>query len=71
MGLDWPGLIRAGLFGLKLSPDRFWSLTPVELRIMLGVGVGQPPITRARLEELAAAYADLGKGKTNGGCGEP
>ena len=38
--IDWPGLIRAGLVDLRLSPEAFWRLTPVELRIMLGVDHG-------------------------------
>ena len=55
---DWPGLIRAGLHGLGLAPAVFWGLTPVELRIMLGVERGAPPLTRARLAELAASFPD-------------
>ena len=30
---DWPGLMQAGLRGLGLTPDQFWRLTPLELRI--------------------------------------
>ncbi|WP_112309049.1 rcc01693 family protein [Pseudogemmobacter bohemicus] len=70
---DWPGLIRAGLYGLGLEPRVFWSLTPVELRIMLGAERGAPPLTRARLAELAASFPDTGadrmKGDENGGSG--
>ncbi|WP_124087855.1 rcc01693 family protein [Pseudogemmobacter humi] len=66
--LDWPGLIRAGLHGLGLEPGAFWRLTPVELRIMLGAEQGAPPLTRARLAELAAAFPD-GKGTGHGGSG--
>jgi uncharacterized phage protein (TIGR02216 family) len=51
---------------LGLTPDQFWRLSPVELRIMLGAEAGVPPLTRARLEELAAAYPDQGKGKDHG-----
>ena len=57
-GIDWPGLIRAGLHGLRLKPDAFWRLTPIELRIMLGAEGATPPLTRARLAELAAAFPD-------------
>jgi uncharacterized phage protein (TIGR02216 family) len=57
-GLDWAGLMRAGLGELRLPPEVFWRLTPIELRIMLGVDAVQPPLTRARLEELAAAFPD-------------
>lgn len=57
-GLDWPGLLRVGLHELRLDPAVFWRLTPVELRIMLGAESGVPPLTRARLAELAAAFPD-------------
>ena len=60
--IDWPGLMRAGLQGLGLTPDQFWRLTPAELRIMLGEDAAVPPLTRARLEELAAAFPDIGRG---------
>nr|WP_111297987.1 rcc01693 family protein [Paracoccus saliphilus] len=58
-GLDWPGLMRAGLRDLRLHPDQFWALTPAELALMLGLNHARPGMTRARLEELAAEYADL------------
>jgi uncharacterized phage protein (TIGR02216 family) len=64
--IDWPGLMRAGMARLGLRPDQFWALSPVELRIMLGAEAAVPPLTRARLEELAAAYPDQGKGKNHG-----
>lgn len=64
--IDWPGLMRAGMGDLRLTPDQFWRLSPVELRIMLGAEAAVPPLTRARLEELAAAYPDQGKGKDHG-----
>lgn len=65
--IDWPGLIRAGLGQLGLAPEVFWRLTPVELRIMLGAEAAAPPLTRARLEELAAAYPDIRKDRADGG----
>lgn len=58
-GLDWPGLMRAGLRDLRLHPDQFWALTPAELALMFGLDQARPGMTRARLEELAARYADL------------
>ncbi|MFV0383684.1 rcc01693 family protein [Paracoccus sp. (in: a-proteobacteria)] len=57
-GLDWPGLMRAGMQGLGLRPDQFWRLTPAELALMLGVDAGSPAMTRGRLAELAARYPD-------------
>ena len=58
-GLDWPGLMRAGITGLGLKPAEFWALTPAELALMLGLepGVGGG-MTRARLDELAARFPD-------------
>lgn len=63
-GIDWPGLMRAGLHALGLAPEVFWRLTPVELRIMLGAEAMMPPLTRARLEDLARRYPDA-KGHGN------
>lgn len=65
-GIDWAGLMRAGLQGLGLAPEVFWRLSPVELRIMLGADSGAPPLTRARLDELAAAFPDARKGQDDG-----
>ena len=66
ISLDWPGMMRAGFGRLGLAPDVFWRLTPVELRMMLGAEGGSVFLTRARLEELSAAFPDVGKGKTDG-----
>jgi uncharacterized phage protein (TIGR02216 family) len=41
-----------------MTPEDFWRLTPVELRMMVGPVTGTPPLTRARLDELARAYPD-------------
>ncbi|MDF0600938.1 phage tail assembly chaperone [Psychromarinibacter sp. C21-152] len=57
-GFDWPLLMRAGLRGLGLKPREFWALTPAELVLLLGGGEGAAPLTRGRLEELAAAFPD-------------
>ena len=57
-GLDWPGLMRAGMQGLGLRPDQFWSLTPAELALMLGVDSAAAPMTRSRLEALARSWPD-------------
>lgn len=54
---DWAALMRAGMRGLGLRPEEFWRLTPGELAFLLGHG-GRAPLTRARLDELAAAYPD-------------
>lgn len=64
--IDWPGLMRAGMGELRLTPAVFWALSPIELRIMLGAEALLPPLTKARLEELAAAYPDVTKGAGDG-----
>ncbi|MCU0828118.1 MAG: phage tail assembly chaperone [Tabrizicola sp.] len=66
-GIDWRGLMQAGLHGLGLEPAVFWGLTPVELKIMLGREGLVPPLTRARLAELAAAFPDVRKDQGDGG----
>lgn len=54
---DWVGLLRAAaLVGVR--PGEFWQLTPAELRLVLGKESGSVPLSRARLEELAAAFPD-------------
>lgn len=59
-GLDWAGLMRAGLQGLRLRPAEFWALTPAELALMLGVepGAGAGAMTRGALGELMARFPD-------------
>ncbi|WP_413875443.1 rcc01693 family protein [Albidovulum sp.] len=57
-GLDWPGLMRAGMGRLGLTPSEFWRLTPAELVLMLGDPRAVPPLDRARLAELARAWPD-------------
>ncbi|MGL4320650.1 MAG: rcc01693 family protein [Paracoccaceae bacterium] len=64
--IDWRGLMRVGLHELRLRPDQFWRLTPAELRIMMGVDTATPPLTRARLSELAAAFPDIAMGTGDG-----
>lgn len=64
-GLDWAGLMRVGLSGLRLPPEVFWDLSPVELLIMLGESAREAPMGRSRLEALAAAFPD-GSGRASG-----
>lgn len=65
--IDWAGLMRAGLCELRLTPEAFWKLTPIELKIMLGAENTAPALTRARLEELAAAFPDGRKARADDG----
>ena len=56
--------MRAGLCGLRLTPDQFWRLTPAELMIMLGLDPkGGSTMGRSRLQELAALYPDAPQAK--------
>lgn len=57
-GVDWPGLMRAGVRGFGLKPAEFWALTPAELELMLGKPGGVAPLGRARLEDLMRAFPD-------------
>jgi uncharacterized phage protein (TIGR02216 family) len=62
-GLDFAGLMRAALAppamgGLGMAPAQFWALSPIELRLMLGREDGGALMSRARLQQLAAAYPD-------------
>ena len=66
IGLDWPGLMRAGLYGLRLTPAEFWALTPAELQVMLGADNTRAPMGRSRLDELRASFPDIAKDVTNG-----
>ncbi len=66
-GLDWPALMRAGLQGLRLEPSTFWSLTPAELRLMLGETADQRPMLKAGLEALMDAWPDQKEGEHDDG----
>ncbi|MDA8585739.1 phage tail assembly chaperone [Rhodobacteraceae bacterium] len=63
---DWVALMRSGA-ELGLRPREFWALTPAELAFLLGEGGGATPLSRARLEELAAAFPDREIGECDGG----
>ena len=62
-GLDWPGLMRAGMVWLRLTPSQFWALTPAELALMLGIEPGRGGgMNRAGLEALMARFPDAPAG---------
>ena len=52
--------MRLGMVELRLSPDRFWALTPAELMLMAGVGAGGEvaSLSRAGFADLAASFPD-------------
>lgn len=68
--LDWAGLMRAGLLGLRLDPAAFWRLTPAELMLLLGLTGGSAPMRRARFDDLLRAFPDragtVGQGEGDG-----
>ena len=64
-GLDWPSLMRIGLKDMRLNPDVFWSLTPAELRLMIGDLGKAAPMLGARLSDLMAAFPDENKGSNH------
>ncbi|MEM8536379.1 MAG: rcc01693 family protein [Pseudomonadota bacterium] len=57
--MDWPGLIKAGLFRLRLTPAQFWTLTPAELQVMLGISKAVMPLDRDRLHSLIETFPDV------------
>lgn len=65
-GFDWPGLMRAGLYQLRLRPADFWALTPAELKIMLGQTGGTAPMDRGQLDALLRDFPDDAKDMTDG-----
>ena len=59
--MEWAALLRAGLGRLGLTPEAFWRLSPIELRLMLGAEAVTAPLDRRRLAELAAQFPDGGE----------
>ena len=61
--LDWDGLMRLGLGALRLPPDQFWAMTPLELcRALEGAGlrpIRGSALDRSALERLMAAFPDV------------
>lgn len=64
--MDWQGLMDAGLVRLRLTPAVFWSLTPLELQMLLGVRGGKAPLGRGELDVLLAAFPDVKKDLDDG-----
>jgi len=69
--LAWVELMQLGLGTLRLSPEVFWAMTPVELRRalegagILAAGGGASWMERATLEGLMARFPDKDK-ESNG-----
>lgn len=64
--MDWAGLIRVGLGLLKLRPEQFWRLTPIELLTLMGMAANEAPLNRTRLEALVSAFPDNAKDTSDG-----
>ena len=58
--------MRLGLRDLRLAPEVFWKLTPVELLVLLGVEAVLPALTRARLDEMVRAHPDIKEKRGDG-----
>ena len=56
--INWAVLMRLGLVDLRLSPDRFWALTPAELMLMAGVDGETRSMSRTGFSDLAASFPD-------------
>lgn len=66
--LAWAELMRLGLGVLRLAPDQFWAMTPVELQRalegagILATGADGRWIGRPDLESLMARFPDKHEG---------
>ncbi|OUS06132.1 hypothetical protein A9Q96_10240 [Rhodobacterales bacterium 52_120_T64] len=56
--INWRALMQLGLVDLRLSPHRFWALTPAELMLMTGVGGEVTSLSRAGFADLATSFPD-------------
>ena len=59
-GLPWEALMAAGIGRLRLPPESFWAMTPVELMAALGAGARPAPLGRDGLAALMARHPDTG-----------
>ncbi len=66
--LAWTELMRLGLGALRLPPEVFWTMTPVELQRalegagILAIGGAGSWMERAALEGLMARFPDKDRG---------
>lgn len=56
--VNWPALMQLGLVDMRLTPERFWALTPAELMLMAGAGGEMASLSRAGFVDLAASFPD-------------
>ncbi|MFK5997354.1 MAG: phage tail assembly chaperone [Rhodobacterales bacterium] len=56
---DWGAMMRIGMRRLRLNPDEFWQLTPLEFMIISGLeGRRSAVMTRAGLQALCDRFPD-------------
>jgi uncharacterized phage protein (TIGR02216 family) len=63
--VDWAGLLRACIGGLRMPPETFWALTPFECALLLGGGA-PAPMGRGELAALMARWPDATEGASDG-----
>tara|TARA_B110000003_G_scaffold148564_2_gene149654 strand:- start:395 stop:613 length:219 start_codon:yes stop_codon:yes gene_type:complete len=63
---DWPALMRLGMCTLRLKPDEFWRLSPLELNVMLGQSDISTSLDRSGLAALEKRFPDIGTGPSEG-----
>ena len=56
--IGWVALMRVGLGQLRLTPEKFWGLTPAEFMMMAGIDAARPAMGRERLDALLTAFPD-------------
>lgn len=55
--IDFTALLRACVGRLHMAPDAFWTLSPHECALLLGLGEGRG-LARADLAAMMARYPD-------------
>lgn len=58
---DWPALMRLGINRLRLPPEEFWRLTPIEFLLLIGQQDAASSTTRETLDQLVRAFPDKRK----------
>ncbi|MGV2098413.1 rcc01693 family protein [Rhizobium sp. 21-4511-3d] len=55
----WTGALHTGLCLLRLPPETFWAMTPVEFHAAAGgLAPRAPVLSRAGLSEMMARFPD-------------
>lgn len=64
-------MLHAGLFGMRLDPQTFWAMTPVELAFATGLQTvaGAVALDRRSFEALMRRFPDRGHRQAGAGDG--